>query len=107
MEQSEQSISFDDMMIALANAQRRKLLMSLLEHNPQADSLVVNAGSDDEAAAVEGLVPMRHAHLPKLSDYGFIEWNEGSNFSMITKTSCPQTGYSFLTDCSQPALSDV
>lgn len=76
VKQSEQSLYFDDMMTALANAQRRRLLISLLEHNLQADSPVVIAGCDSDA---DGVVLMRHAHLPKLGDYGFIEWNEESN----------------------------
>ena len=76
MKKSAQTISFDDMVDALANIQRRKLLISLLEHNPQDDSPIVIADSDSEATAVERLVTMQHTHLPKLVDYGFIEWDE-------------------------------
>ncbi|MDG5778345.1 transcriptional regulator [Haloarculaceae archaeon H-GB2-1] len=67
--------SFDDMVDALADVQRRKLLVALLEHNPQDDAPVVIAGSESESDAVERLVTMQHVHLPKLADYGFIEWN--------------------------------
>ena len=70
--------SFDEVMNALANVQRRKLLLALLEHNPQDDTPVVVA-ADDEADAVERLVSMQHVHLPKLVEYGFIEWDEESH----------------------------
>ncbi len=85
-----QTISFDDMVDALADVQRRKLLVALLEHNPQDDSAVVIADSESESDAVERLVSMQHVHLPKLTDYGFIEWDEdthevmkGPNFDEI------------------------
>lgn len=67
--------SFDDALDALAHAQRRKLLVALLEHNPQDDSPVVLSDTD----AVERLVTMNHVHLPKLEAYGFIEWHEESH----------------------------
>src|SRR6056297_906486 len=83
-------ISFDGMLDALADVQRRNLLVALLEHNPQDDAPVVIADSESESDAVERLVIMQHVHLPKLADYGFIEWNEethevmkGQNFDEI------------------------
>ncbi|WP_436925196.1 hypothetical protein [Halosimplex amylolyticum] len=72
--------------------QRRKLLVALLEHNPQNDRpVVVGDGDGDGAAiAVEQLVQMQHVHLPKLEEYGFIDWDEdahevakGPNFDEI------------------------
>ena len=85
-----QEISFDEIMDALGDVQRRKLLVALLEHNPQDDAPVVIADSESESDTVERLVTMRHTHLPKLVDYGFIEWNEdthevmkGPNFDEI------------------------
>jgi predicted transcriptional regulator len=76
MKNIRQTVSFDDMVDALADVQRRKLLVALLEHNPQDDTPVVIADSESDADAVERLVTMQHVHLPKLADYGFIEWNE-------------------------------
>lgn len=77
METLEQSISFDDMMDALADVQRRKLLIALLEQKPQDSKPAVLAHSEGESDAVKGLVvSMQHNHLPKLADYGFIEWNK-------------------------------
>jgi predicted transcriptional regulator len=79
MTDTAESISFDDMVEALADVQRRTLLVALLEHNPQDDTPVIVADSDGEADAVERLVAMRHVHLPKLADYGFIEWDEDTH----------------------------
>lgn len=64
------------MVDALADIQRRKLMVALLEHNPQDDTPVIVADSEGESDAVERLISMHHVHLPKLADYGFIEWNE-------------------------------
>jgi predicted transcriptional regulator len=90
MKNTSEAISFDDMVDALADIQRRTLLISLLQHNPQDETPVVIADSDSERDAVERLVTMHHVHLPKLADYGFIEWNEdthevmkGPNFDEI------------------------
>jgi predicted transcriptional regulator len=90
MKNEGEAISFDDMVDALADVQRRKLLIALLEHNPQDDSPVIIADSENESDAVERLVSMQHVHLPKLAEYGFIEWDEdthevmkGPNFDEI------------------------
>jgi len=79
MKKTPEAISFDDMVNALADIQRRKLLTSLLEHNPQDDTPTVVVDSDSETDAVERLVTMQHVHLPKLADYGFIKWNKDTN----------------------------
>lgn len=65
------TVSFDEMMDALGAVQRRKLLLSLLEREPEDDPPIVIDGSGSEA----DLLAMRHAHLPKLSAYEFIEWD--------------------------------
>lgn len=82
------SVSFDDMVDALADIQRRKLVIALLEHNPQDDSPAAIGGSEIET--LEHLISMNHVHLPKLADYGFIEWDQenqevskGPNFDEI------------------------
>lgn len=78
------------MLDALGHVQRRKLLVALLEHNPQDDSPVVVVDSEEESRAVKRLVEMEHMHLPKLEGYGFIEWDreshevgKGENFEEI------------------------
>jgi len=82
--------SFDTMVEAVSNVQRRKLLVALLEHNPQDDSPVVVADDESEIDAVERLVTMNHVHLPKLEEHGFIVWDrandevsKGPNFDQI------------------------
>lgn len=75
MDGASRTISFDNTAGALADVQRRKLLIALLEHNPQDDAPVAIAGSESEAGAIERLLMMNHIHLPKLTDYGFIEWD--------------------------------
>jgi predicted transcriptional regulator len=82
-------ISFDDMLDVMSHIQRRKLLMALMDHNPQDDTLSVPAGSED-VDSIERLVQMKHVHLPKLVDHGFVEWNrdthevtKGPNFDEI------------------------
>jgi hypothetical protein len=71
-----ESRSFDTMLDALGDVQRRSLLVALLEHNPQDDLPTVIADDDRMIVAVEHLVAMEHVHLPKLAEYGFILWDE-------------------------------
>ena len=69
--------SLDDALDVLANGDRRRLLVALLEHNPQDDEdpqIPEDVTLEDEDA--ESLkIHMKHTHLPKLKDAGFIEWN--------------------------------
>jgi len=79
MENISESRSFDDMMDALADVQRRKLLVALLEHNPQDDTAAVVADFESKTDALERRISMQHVHLPKLAEYGFIDWNEDTH----------------------------
>lgn len=81
-------VPLTDALDALAHSQRRKLLFSLLDHNPQTDSPIPAANSEDETNT--RIVKMHHVHLPKLVDYGFVCWNQethevtkGPNFGKI------------------------
>ncbi len=65
------------MVDSLANVQRRKLLVALMDHNPQDDTPVAVVGSDEDA--VGQLIEMQHIHLPKLAEYGFIDWDKESH----------------------------
>lgn len=67
--------SFDEMVDALGDVQRRRLLVSLLDHNPQPVPRVDVAESGVETEDMGRVISMQHAHLPKLADYGFIEWD--------------------------------
>ncbi|WP_367175236.1 DUF7344 domain-containing protein [Haloarcula rubripromontorii] len=66
-------------MNTLANVQRRKILVRLLDHNPQDDTPVVVDDSEQDQDAIERLISMQHVHLPKLEEYGFIEWDRDSH----------------------------
>lgn len=65
----------DQLFDALADVHRRRLLLALVDHNPQDVSELPGvpwAVSESEA----GLTSKRHVHLPKLADYGLIEWDK-------------------------------
>lgn len=65
----------DRALSALANKHRRRLLVALLEHNPQNDVPVtesVHAGEKEFEVLRD---EMFHIHLPKLEDAGFIRWD--------------------------------
>lgn len=78
MEQATESVSLDSAFDALGHRQRRHLLVSLLEHNPQDDSPVVWSAEED-STAMDHLVMMHHVHIPKLEDGGYIEWDRESH----------------------------
>ncbi|WP_245852993.1 DUF7344 domain-containing protein [Natrinema ejinorense] len=82
----------DDIFDALANVHRRRLLFELLHCTRQHVSTVTGvsrelAQADEEllrthlaasrrvSEADEELLVKRHIHLPKLAEYGFVEWN--------------------------------
>lgn len=90
MENVRTTVVFDEMVDALADVQRRILMLALLEHNPQDDAPAIIFDSDRDDTAVKRLVTMNHVHLPKLVDLGFIEWDrechevtKGANFDEI------------------------
>ncbi len=70
----------DNTFDALAHEQRRTLLLDILESNPQDEtcgSLKRKSASTD--AEHGGQMAMYHSHLPKLEDYGYIEWNKDTH----------------------------
>ncbi|WP_227133749.1 transcriptional regulator [Halorubellus salinus] len=69
----------DEMLDALSHIQRRKLLLALLVHNPQDDESVVIDADESVDEELTRLVEMKHVHLPKLEEYGFISWNQDTN----------------------------
>ncbi|MFC6812487.1 hypothetical protein ACFQGT_14250 [Natrialbaceae archaeon GCM10025810] len=91
---------YDDVFDGLANSCRRQLLVELSTHNPH-DVPKLPEMSQKIAEADEGLfqqhlsssrvIPgvdeellrLHYVHLPKLTDYGFIEWDRDAH--VVTK----------------------
>jgi len=70
----------DEVFKALSNVHRRRLLVALVEHNPQRDSVVVPEDIDEEEQALEALqTKFYHHHLPYLEDAGFIRWKRDTH----------------------------
>lgn len=85
-----QKQDYDDVLRAVADSQRRKLLCDLMDHDPHDSTSVSIIDSDNNADAVSQIVAMRHRHLPLLESYGFINWDrdhfdvmEGPNFDQV------------------------
>ena len=66
---------FDRQLWALGHIRRRQLLIALLaEQKVHIDELEIT-----EAERRMLLVEVKHAHLPKLDDHGFIDWEPERN----------------------------
>ena len=74
-------VSLNTTLDILANTYRRRVLVALLEHNPQDDddpqvpADVTLADEDLETLRVQ----MTHTHLPKLEEAELIEWDRDTN----------------------------
>lgn len=75
MDEPASSPPLDTMLDALRHVRRRKRTVAPLEDDPQDDSPVVATRSESEAKSLRRLVEMRHMHLPKLEECGFVVWN--------------------------------
>lgn len=66
-----------DVFEALADEQRRRLLVALMERNPRSakpdppDEAIVD---DDQLRRLR--LDLHHHHLPKLVDLGFVDWDQ-------------------------------
>lgn len=70
----------DEHFEALANIHRRRVLVALLDHNPQQDVVTVPADVHKGQKPVEILqTELYHSHLPQLEEAGFIRWNRDTH----------------------------
>lgn len=76
METHNSQLSVDDVFDALSNVERRKLLDSLIADSPPDNA--TNSGIE-----VDADLAMCHNHLPKLAEYGLINWDREA--SRVTK----------------------
>ncbi|WP_254538660.1 DUF7344 domain-containing protein [Halomarina litorea] len=83
------SASLDTMLDMLSNSHRRRILLAVSDHNPRhEDEFTLDELDDDNGRRLK--ISLRHAHLPKLADKGYIEWDpdtqtirRGPNFDDI------------------------
>ena len=70
----------DEYLEALADTHRRRLLVALLEHNPQRDTGAVPEDVHEGEKALAALqTQFHHSHLPRLEDAGFVRWNRDTH----------------------------
>jgi hypothetical protein len=91
----------DAMMDALGDEARRSILLTLLDTTPRG-TVDVSGGpaSSDEA------IQRRHVHLPKLAQYGYIEWDRDSDaVSRGPQFAAIEPLLRLLKECSFPGVS--
>ena len=72
--------AMDNQFEALSNVHRRRLLVALLDHNPQRDAVDVPEDVHEGDKALEPLQSeLYHSHLPRLEEAGFIRWNRDTH----------------------------
>ena len=91
-EEEGDTTTLDDTFDALASHHRRRVLVSLLDHNPQSAQIKRDAAQEGNKGGESDRLQtaMYHNHLPKLEARGFISWGrntneieKGSNFEQI------------------------
>ena len=93
MPRSSNPASLDAMLDMLSDSHRRRILLAVSDHNPRSedefrkDSFIPSPADDETRQHAQAL---RHNHLPKLDDSGYIEWDQdtetirrGPNFGDI------------------------
>jgi len=67
--------ALDELLFAVADVQRRRILLALRENNPQQLQTIVHGDADGgEIDSQRRLIRLHHDHLPRLADAGFIHW---------------------------------
>ena len=70
----------DEYFEGLANIHRRRLLVALLDHNPQQDGVTAPEAVHEGEKSLEVLqTELYHSHLPRLEEAGFIRWNRDTH----------------------------
>ncbi|MFC5277830.1 ArsR family transcriptional regulator [Halorubrum rubrum] len=72
MSESIVSPSFDSQLDALGHVARRRLLLALLDAGSEDDRSVAFDRLADDSPEEDALLSMRHLHLPKLEERGFV-----------------------------------
>lgn len=75
-------VGLDEAFYALSNQLRRRLLVGLLDANPQSDRLIGDIADEATGSNVDATLyrtAMYHNHLPKLEALGYIYWNRDSH----------------------------
>jgi hypothetical protein len=72
-------VGLEEMFDALGAVQRRRVLVELLESPEDPLRGITDPETETETEFVGDTVRMAHVHLPKLDDYGFIDWNEDAD----------------------------
>jgi hypothetical protein len=74
-------VGFDEMFDALGAVQRRRVLVGLLESPDDSLRGLMDPGAEPgtETEFTGDTVSMTHVHLPKLEDYGFVDWDEDAD----------------------------
>jgi hypothetical protein len=69
-------MTLDEQLSVLANRHRRRLLLTLAVESPHTIPTDPSDAADADDGDRERAIVMHHAHLPRLVDQGFIEWNQ-------------------------------
>lgn len=94
MSRTSESTSLDVMFDALRNPYRRRILLTISDHNPlDINEFIQDEFSSvgvDEAGPKQLELKLFHSHLPKLAEMKYIDWNpetqtirRGANFDDI------------------------